>query len=170
MIWDNIKRKIVERNIAKGLSTSKKERVRSDLKVGSILILAGDYIDKKNFQILANELNVDQEHLKVIVFKDRIDKEFVLENEISSKDFGVFGTFKNKRIQALLSIPVDLLVNYVQENAYVNKLVLDSNANFKIGNVRKNNFLYHLMIDVDSLDFQGYTSEIIKYLKILNKI
>lgn len=170
MIFDKFKRKNVKRKIEKDLCNLKKEEVHSDLKVGSILIFANDRVEKKNFEVLAKELNVDQKNLKVIVFKENVDNKILFENEITSKDFGLFGTFKNKGVQKILKTQVDLLVNYVQENYYVNMLVLDSNASFKIGISNENNPLYNLMIDVDSLNVQDYNSEIRKYLKILKKI
>lgn len=170
MVLDNFKRKNVQRKIEKDLRSLKKEEVYSDHKVVSILILVDDSIEKENLCVLAKELNVKEENINIIIFKETADKNSLQDNEVTSKDFGLFGGFKNKGMKTLLKSPVDLLINYVQENYYINRLVFESNACFKIGISSQNDLLYNLMINLESRDFQVFNSEIKKYLKILNKI
>lgn len=170
MIVDNFKRKNVKKKNDKFLGKVKPKMVVSDCKINSILILANDYDENCNFQSLGKELNVEESNIHIILFKEKVDKKSSVKNEVSGKDFSLLGSLKNNEVKKLLKEPIDLLVNYVQGNNYVNNLVIESSAQFKIGIDSQSNPMYNLMIDLKSLNFEDYHREIKKYLKILNKI
>ena len=67
--------------------------------------------------------------------------------------------------------PFDLLINYYDVNKYgILLLSIKSKANFKVGfdtvDKRVNHFIIKELVD----NYKEFTSELFKYLKILNKI
>jgi len=170
MILGEFKRKNIKRRIARDLKKPVKRNTNSGAKIKSVLLLVNHTFNDNVSKRIIDELGLVESRVKVITFQIKSSKEKTIENNFSEKDFGLFGNFKNVDVKKILNAKFDLLVNYVTENQYVESLSVTSNAMFKVGFLNNNTLIYDLMIDVDKNDFESFNKELIKYLKILNKI
>ena len=124
---------------------------------------------------LVNELiqnGIDENHIKVLVFKDKIKKNEVFDYPVfSHKDLSWNGTVDKKEVKDFITEPFDLLINYYDTEKIALLLVSNlSKAGFKVGFASIDKRLNHFMIDTNAENYKVFMSELFKYLKILNKI
>jgi hypothetical protein len=114
----------------------------------------------------------EREQITVLLYKDKIKaKEVMKEPFLASKNIAISGEINKPEVTEFLEKPFDLLINYYDVNK--NSLLLlstKSKANFKVGfdtvDKRANHFIIKELVD----NHKQFTSELFKYLKILNKI
>jgi hypothetical protein len=90
---------------------------------------------------------------------------------LSLKNISLSGEINKPEVVDFLEKPFDLLINYYDVNKYgILLLSIKSKANFKVGfdtvDKRVNHFIIKELVD----NYKEFTSELFKYLKILNKI
>ncbi len=170
MILSDFKRKNVKRKTRKFLKKNIEVNATSNAKIKTILLLVDKNTPTDLLKTINEEFNVKSLDNHIILFREKIDKKDDCQNCISKKDFGIFGNFKNKDVKKIIIQPIDLLINYVSNNTYLNNLAVKSNANFKVGFIDDNKHIYDLMIDVKKNNYTTFNTELKKYLKILNKI
>lgn len=115
---------------------------------------------------------IDKHQIKIIVYKDKINK-----NEVySDPTFGFDhldsnGLFRPQVVNDFIQTPFDLLISYydIEKMALV-LLTNESKARFKAGFSTINTNLNHLIISSKLTDYEVFTNELFKYLKILKRI
>mgnify|MGYP006050749063 FL=1 len=113
-----------------------------------------------------------KEQITILVYKDKIkSKEVISEPFLSLKSISLSGEINKPEVVDFLEKPFDLLINYYDVNKYgILLLSIKSKANFKVGfdtvDKRVNHFIIKELVD----NYKEFTSELFKYLKILNKI
>jgi len=86
------------------------------------------------------------------------------------KDFGWKDNVKNQELQQFIDTDFDLLINYyTKENIGLKLITASSKAKMKVGILQTDERFNDLIIKTDIKDIKTFTSELIKYLKILNK-
>ena len=115
---------------------------------------------------------IDENNIKVLVFKDKIKKNEVFDYPVfSHKDLSWTGTVDKKEVKDFITEPFDLLINYYDTEKVALLLVSNlSKAGFKVGFASIDKRLNHFMIDTNAENYKVFMSELFKYLKILNKI
>lgn len=115
---------------------------------------------------------ISQNQIKALVYT----KNKTLENKeniiyFRPKSISVFGNITDEKVKKITDYPFDLLVNYY-DNEQINLAYLNvkSKADFKVGVMLNEQRLNHFMIDVPLSEYQLFTEELFKYLKVLNKI
>lgn len=144
----------------------------------SIIKTVGIIFDESYFyerEDLVKELirkGIDENNIKVLVFKDKIKKNEVFDYPIfSHKDLSWTGTVDKKEVKDFITEPFDLLINYYDTEKVALLLVSNlSKAGFKVGFASIDKRLNHFMIDTNAENYKVFMSELFKYLKILNKI
>ena len=107
-----------------------------------------------------------------MIYKDKIkSKELVASPFLSLKNISFAGEIDKTEVINFLDTPFDLLINYYDVNKYALLLLsIKSKANFKVGfdtvDKRVNHFIIKTLVD----EYEMFTLELFKYLKILNKI
>lgn len=87
------------------------------------------------------------------------------------KDFSWNGAIKSKELTQFLDSKFDMLIDYTKANTIFKKyLVAKSNAAFKVGYANVDDRIYNLMIAVENENITSFNKELIKYLRILNKL
>jgi hypothetical protein len=159
----------LNKNIAEFL---KKSEVSDANKTGRILIFSDDITSGHYLPREVSEmLNISEDHIDLIIFKKKRPKDRQHEFVITSADFGWFGQVKSEELRIILTNKYDLLINYCKvDNLYGNLLLLQSKTALKIGFAHFDTRFYKLIIKCDPSDRALFNSELIKYLKILNKI
>ena len=137
-----------------------------------VIIYIDEQTDFEVFRKLASAIGVRPNKLKIIAFTSK------KKSDINSwdvcfnlKDFGWGGKIKNAELQEFLDTPFDALISYYSESVLELKLMTaKSKASFKIGILQTDNRLNDLIIKTNLKQFDVFQAELIKYLKIFNKI
>ena len=149
------------------ISNSKKKISR----VG-VIVNAEEDIKTDWFKTLAEGLNIKPEALEVIAFKSQIkENEEVFNPTYTLKHLGWKGVVKNTELKQFLNTTFDALISYYkQDETALKVLTAKSKANFKIGILETDERLNDFIIKTEITQFEAFKTELIKYLKILNKI
>ena len=118
------------------------------------------------------EHGIDENQIKVLIFKNNINKNEVYNHEVFTyKEINLSGEITNPKAELFLKTKFDLLINYHEFDkmplVYSSYL---SNANFKVGFTSKDKIVNQFMINTSLENYQLFLDELFKYLKILNKI
>lgn len=162
------------------LNKTLKKRLRNvkDESLNSPIVRVGLIVDESNNlgtaalkqEIISN--GILENNIKVIVFRDVLkSKEVYLEPTFGLKNLNLKGGFKQESINEFISEEFDLLINYYnEEKPFLLLLTNSSKAKFKVGFSNIDKRLNHFLINIDPENYKGFTSELFRYLKILNKI
>jgi len=98
-------------------------------------------------------------------FKKSDEKSFYF---FSENDFDWKGRIKDSSLQSFVDAPFDLLICYFDtNNIYLESLVKQSQASFKIGFSKVNQSLFDLEISESIEKVDNFNAEVKKYLQIL---
>lgn len=87
------------------------------------------------------------------------------------KNFGWNGKINNVEVQEFVNTEFDALISfYKEDNLELNLVTTLSKANFKIGISNKDERLNDFIINIKPHQIDLFKHELIKYLKVLNKI
>jgi hypothetical protein len=115
---------------------------------------------------------IDKSQIKVLIFKDKINKNEVFNHElVSYKEFNWSGELTNSKAELFLNTNFDLLINYHEfDKTPLIYLSYLSKANFKVGFNTQDKIVNKFMVNTNINNYQLFIDELFKYLKILNKI
>ena len=172
MFLDYIKDFSTKKIVKKSLSNVKHSSTDKQIKTVGLLI-DETYLFEK--ELLIKELiqnGIQQETIKILVFRDKIKKNEVFDYPIySNKDLSWIATIDNKEVTSFINEPFDLLINYYDNEKTALLLVSHmSKASFKVGFSTIDKRVNHFMISTNAEDYKIFINELFKYLKILNKI
>ena len=107
-----------------------------------------------------------------LLYKDKIKKNEVFEiTTLSLKDVDWNGNFVHSEVQFFFNQKFDLLISYYDvEKITLLMLTQKINADFKVGFSAIDKRLNHFMINTKTENYTIFSSELFKFLKILNKI
>ena len=89
----------------------------------------------------------------------------------SKENFDWLGHCKNAEVNEFINFPFDLLLSYYKPNSYeLNIVTAMSKANFKVGLSGEDKRLHDLILEIEPKNTSTFKTELIKYLKTLNKI
>lgn len=172
MFLNYIKELFVQKVLKNSLHNVKVVENSEAIKTVGLLIDESRFFEKENLinEVLCNGIIVD--NLKIIVYRNVIKK-----NEVFTQatfDIGSFnfnGKIAHQGINEFMNEEFDLLINYYDVEKPILLLITNnSKAKFKVGFSTVDKRLNHLMININVLDYKGFTQELFRYLKILNKI
>lgn len=146
----------------------------NDKKIGTVGVIINfqEYNNYDKLRLLFNNIGFNDNRIKFIAF---IDDEKGMPNSWDSffnpKDFGWKGKINNIDLNEFIDTKFDALVSYYKkDNLELNLVTALSKANFKIGLSNSEPRLFDLIIDIEPKHIDLFQSEIVKYLKVLNKI
>lgn len=141
------------------------------------IVTVGVIIDQSYFnreEALINELEnagITWENIQILLFKEKIKpKETPVYPYFTRKNISALGEFDGDALQ-FINTSFDMLISYYDiEKKPLVLTTLSSKAKFKAGFSSVNKSLNHFTINTVPEKYAEYISELIKYLKILNKI
>lgn len=129
--------------------------------------------DKKEtlFQLLV-ENGFKPENISVLAYKTTYKKKEKIDYpHYSKKDISWIGSIENKNAKEFKSMPFDLLISYYDTMKTPLEIVTyNSLGEFKVGFASSNKQLNHFMIDTQVENCTVFVDELVKYLRILNKL
>ena len=172
MFYKIIKNFFLKKNVTKRLLKEKNQLVQQKITTVGLLV---DETYFSNTEGLVEQLisqGIEKDKITVLIYKDKIkSKELIASPFLSLKNISFAGEIDNTEVLNFLDTPFDMLINYYDVNKYALLLLsIKSKANFKVGfdtvDKKVNHFIIKTLVD----EYEMFTLELFKYLKILNKI
>ena len=172
MFYKIIKNFFLKKNVTKRLLKEKNQLVQQKITTVGLLV---DETYFSNTAALVEQLisqGIEKDKITVLIYKDKIkSKELIASPFLSLKNISFAGEIDKTEVLNFLDTPFYLLINYYDVNKYALLLLsIKSKANFKVGfdtvDKKVNHFIIKTLVD----EYEMFTLELFKYLKILNKI
>ena len=144
----------------------------SKIKTVGVLVDESYFSQKEE---LVNELikgGIARDAIKLLVYRDKVKKNETFQvSTFSNKDMDWKGDFTPKFVNEFIETPFDLLISYYDlEKAPLLLVTHHSKALFRVGFSTVDKRLHHLMINTNAENHIVFVHELLRYLKILNKI
>lgn len=161
-------KKIVNRNLA----GEKSQPLDGKVETVGILIDESVFLKKDALIDALVAAGIREDYIRILAYRERIRKSDVFNYPIfSHADLNWSGLVEKSEIQAFDKVKFDLLINYFDtEKTPLMLVAQQSAAAFKVGFASVDKRLNHFMIDTTVDEHQVFTDELIRYLKILNKL
>ena len=172
MFFNKINLFFLKKNVMKRLTNVSSNGSGSSVKkVGVVLDEKLSGFKGKIKDILIKN-NILDSNITFITFKNKLKKgESEVFDVFTTKDVSVSGSFDSGRLQWFLDEKYDLLINFYEEAHPILMLLTHlTQADFKVGFASVDKRLNHLVINTKANDTSVFMDEMIKYLKILNKL
>ncbi|MCF6349988.1 MAG: hypothetical protein L3J23_03030 [Flavobacteriaceae bacterium] len=175
MSLSGIKLKAIIKKTEKLLKRRNEENaleVSSRVNTVGIIVDEGSKFNFESLKELQKNIASDSTNFHVLTCKNTTDNYNEFRGvSFNEKDFSWNGTLKSKEVNFFLESNFDMLIDYTKSaTIYKKYLVAKSNAKFKVGYAAIDNRLFDFMIAVENEKISQFNKELIKYLKILNKI
>lgn len=137
-----------------------------------IVLCFDEYNNYEAFRKLFKNLGILENKVKFIAFiTDEKLKPSSWDAYFNPKNFGWSGKIDNVELNEFINTEFDALISYYKEdNLELNLVSTLSKANFKIGISNNDERLHDFIINVNPNQIDVFEEELIKYLKVLNKI
>jgi hypothetical protein len=172
MFLNYIKNFFLKKTLKNSLRNLKNNVTADIVKSIGLVVDASDF---NNTESLIKELlswGILQENIKTIVYYEKLkksDKE--IHPTFSDKHLNWNGEFTSAAVNDFVKEKFDLLISYYDlEKAILIQITNNSKAQFKVGFSSIDKRLNHFMIKTEVNNYSIFTSELFKYLKLLNKI
>ena len=139
--------------------------------VGIVLNLE-EYNNYDRLRQLIKSIRVKDNRVKFIAFiEDEKSAPNSWDSFFNPKNFGWKGKIDNVELEEFLETKFDILISYyTSDRLELNYVTAVSQANFKVGITNHDPRLYDLIIEIEPKHVQVFENELVKYLKVLNKI
>ncbi|WP_258848498.1 DUF6913 domain-containing protein [Polaribacter sp. WD7] len=171
MNFTKLKEKKIRKTISKLSKKNEENRVVSQDKIKSIGILTTDKVSSQLELQSEIESTLGVRNTKIYSFRRFNKTEEISYRHFSEKDVNWKGEFHQQNFKSFLEQPFDLLIAYFDDkHLYLELATLQSRASFKVGFSQVNYKLFDIDFSLETIDIQQFSSELKKYLSILNKL
>ncbi len=171
-MFKKLKHKFIRKVTDKNLNTRDLSQINAPLKTLGFLVDETVFQDFEALYNYSTSLGIQRKDVKIfsfVEFKKRAPS--LRQDQISDKDFSWGGVVNNLNAQEFLSKPFDVLIGYYDgKHEFLDLLVSESNAKFRIGGIRADERLFDLLIAVELDNMEAFKDETKKYLTVLNKL
>jgi hypothetical protein len=169
-------RKLRQYSIKKIVNKNLNDRDLS--KINGPLVTLGFLVDEtisQDFEVLydySNLLGIQRNDIEIFSFRGfKKNAPLSHQDQISDKDFAWNGAIKSVWAKEFLSKPFDVLIGYYKgSHEFLDMMVSESKAKFKIGSITADARLFDLLIAVELDNVEAFKDETKKYLTVLNKL
>jgi hypothetical protein len=148
--------------------------VQREAPIGSVAIIVDleRFGQEERFHSLVEVLGLRPNAIRIIGYRAQYDKNSPYATPVfSDKDLGWKGAIENSYVLEFLSREYDLLINYFDEPRLLLQLLsLKVRAGMRIGFPGVNPAFNDLILECPLTEFEVVREEILKYLKLLNKL
>ena len=170
-MFQGFKEAVLKKKLNQLLSQADSSRTPSSEKIKSIAIISNEDISteidlQKEIEIILKARNIKIYSLRKFNKSDKFSYKHFTKKNVNWK-----GQFTEENFKYFLEEPFDLLIGYFNKNnLYLERAVLESKAEFKVGFTGVNSKLYEIEISEKTQNITGFTSELKRYLQILKKL
>jgi hypothetical protein len=158
--------------IKKNLSNVKISGIESKIQTVGILFDETYFNEKEALIQALLSFGIESKNVHFLVYKDVIKKNETFDYPtFSHKDLSWKATFENSEVKAFMAQHFDLLINYYDmPKSPLLAVSNQSKAVFKVGFASIDKKLNHFIINTTAEKHEEFMAELVKYLKILNKL
>ena len=170
-MFQGFKEAVLKKKLNQLLSQADSSRTPSSEKIKSIAIISNEDISteidlQKEIEIILKARNIKIYSLRKYNKSDEFSYKHFTKKNVNWK-----GQFTEESFKCFLEEPFDLLIGYFNKNnLYLERAVLESKAEFKVGFTGVNSKLYEIEISEKTQNITGFTSELKRYLQIIKKL
>lgn len=167
-----IKYNSLKKHTEKSLTNRDISQRNTPLKYLGFLVNEAYFEDFETFFEFGKELGLHRKDIKFFTFVEtRKRLPSLRQNQITNKEFSWGGEIHSQNAKEFLDFPFDVLIGFNNKNhEFLDAMVAQSKAKFKIGFKGADDRLYDLILAVDPKNITDFKIEVTKYLKIFNKI
>lgn len=171
-MFERLKRRSLKKVTERNLAHRDLSQLNSRLKTLGFIVdekLIQDFEPLYDFYVDFKLLPKDVKVFTFIEVKKKLPS--LLQNQVQCKDFNWKGEMHNQNASEFLDKDFDVLVGYYEgKHEFLDAMISQSNAKFKVGFAGGDKRLFDLLISVKPNEIETFKIELKKYLKILNKI
>ena len=172
MFLKKVKSFLLKNNLKKQLCNVKEESLTFPVLRVGLVVDESDFLEINELkkEIILN--GIAEDNVKIIVYSNNLkNKDVYSYPTFSLENLNLQCKFTQNETNEFIADEFDLLINYYNEEKPVLSLLThNSKAKFKAGFSTIDKRLNHLLINIALKDYKGFTYELFRYLKILNKI
>lgn len=171
-MFEKLKRRTLKKRIDQNISKRDISRINTEMKTLGFLVDEALIPELEVFDDFALNYELQPKDVKVFSFQE-VKKKLpsLLQNQVSNKDFTWKGEIHNQNAVEFLDRSFDVLVGYYQgKHEFLDLMMSQSNAAFKVGFPEGDERLFDLIIAVDPKDVRNFKEELKKYLTVLGKM
>jgi len=172
MFLQRFKKKSIQNHINKILNSRNISVNDNKIESVGVILNLDEFNEQEDLRRFLKSIGIMENKIKFITFVT--DNKLVTnswDSYFNPKDFGWNGKIKSIELQEFISTKFDALISYYKaDNLELNTVTALSMANFKIGISGNDQRLNDFIIDVKPNQINIFKQEILKYLKVLNKI
>ncbi len=167
-----VKHQSLKKHIEKNLMQRDISERNAPLKYLGFLVDEAFFDNFEMFYEFGKELGLQRKDVKMFSFIETRRKIPTLrQNQITNKEFTWRGEILNQNAKEFLDYPFDVLIGfYMGKHEFLNAMVAQSKAKFKIGIHGSDERLFDLLLTVNIQRPELFKNEVKKYLQILKKI
>ena len=169
-LFVKIKNKFLQKKIVNALnvlSNRNREFKKPIRKVGFIIDSELD-IDYLDIVILAENIGLKEKDIKVVSYSKTSFNDPFYKMRVSNDSISFFGNINSADANEFISYNYDLLINYFGNNKILSLISAKSNAKFRVGFDSSNQKLNDIIFKDIYNNFEKFSNQLVKYLKILN--
>ncbi len=172
MFFKRIKTKSSQKFLTTVLNSRTKNYDSGKIQSVGVIFNYNNFQDYDFFRILLTDLGLSNNRIRFIALLDNEnDRPNSWDAFFSKNDFDWLGHCNNVEVNEFVNLPLDLLISYYKPNSYeLNIVTALSKASLKVGLSSEDLRLHDLILDLDPEDKTTFRTELVKYLKTLNKI
>ncbi len=161
-----------KRNFKKKLVDSYADSSHGKIETIGVLIDETDFDEKENLIAALLEHGFQSKNITLLAYKNKYKKKVILDYpHFSKKDVSWIGGIEKQEVLDFKAMQFDLLIGYFHEKkAPLLYVTQRSEATFKVGFSDVDKRLFHLMIAAPQENCTVFVDELVKYLRILNKL
>lgn len=165
-LWRNI---VLEQELGKKLS-SKKLQASFKIKKVAIVVDSKTEVESRFFLDLAKDFNILEIKINLLLLDKDLQSESQHQNLFDKKEVNFWSSFKGNLLN-FCEGDYDLLINYYNQESSIYSLIsIRTNHKLSVGFSGVDSRINDLIFDFDPKDKQTFKKELLKYMKILNKI
>ena len=161
----------IKRKLKNTLANVKHDLSEGMVETVGILIDESYFTETENLITALVKNGIQRENISLLIYKDKIKKTEVFAHPaFSLSDISWDASIAKAEVKAFAAQKFDMLISYYDlEKGALLLVTCTSKAKFKVGFASVDKRLNHFMINTVAEQYEVFTEELFRYLKILNK-
>ena len=165
----NIKNKFLQKKIDNSLNLLENKNRKFKMPVKKIGFIVDSELDIDYLDIvsLSENIGLKEKDIKVVSYSKTIFNDPFYKMRVSDNSINFFGNINSADANEFISYNYDLLINYFGNNKILSLISSRCNANFRVGFDISNQKLNDIIFKDIYNNFEKFSNQLVKYLKIL---